>query len=431
MQNDSILHIAIDAHSIGAQLAGNETYAVNLIEALAEIDQSNRYTLYVTKPSAIDRFANRWPNFKVKRTLPHTPLVRIPLTLSAELRRNPVDILHVQYTAPPFPPCPVVATIHDLSFEHLPDTFNRRSRAQLRLTVRRTARNAARILTLSEFSRSDIVETYKIDPTLITITPAAAPPHFKPVENKAELRRIRTNYRIERDYILALGSIQPRKNLVRLIEETPQADLLEQVLEPAVVGLEDRVLGGQVHRVAAVQAVAQRRAGEVAIKLCRMTEIGEQHRQRANMPQLVIAGKRGWLETETIRAAQQTAANNDILFIGYVGEADLPALYSGAICFAYPSYFEGFGLPVLEAMQCGTPVIAANRTSLPEVVGDAGMLVDPFDETSIANALNNLIENPDYRADLRVKGIERAEKFGWKRTARLTLQAYERAAGHG
>src|SRR2546421_11509114 len=102
------LHIAIDAHSVGAQLGGNESYAINLIEALAEIDQTNRYTLYVTKRAAIDRFDKRWANFKVKLTLPHTPLVRIPLTLSRELRRHPVDLLHVQYTAPPLAPCPIV-----------------------------------------------------------------------------------------------------------------------------------------------------------------------------------------------------------------------------------------------------------------------------------------------------------------------------------
>src|SRR5438132_14235644 len=147
------MHIAIDAHSVGTQLAGNETYAVNLIEGLAQIDQVNQYTIYVTKNEAVDRFANRWPNIQVKRTLPHTPLVRIPLTLSAELRRNPVDVPHVQYTAPPFVPCPVVVSIHDLSFEHLPLTFKRRSRMQLRLTVRQSARKAARILTLSESVR--------------------------------------------------------------------------------------------------------------------------------------------------------------------------------------------------------------------------------------------------------------------------------------
>ena len=371
------MHIAIDAHSVGAQLAGNETYAVNLIGALAEIDQSNRYTLYVTKQSAVDRFTNRWPNFQVKRTLPHTPLVRIPLTLSIELRKNRVDVLHVQYTAPPRTPCALVATIHDLSFEHLPQTFKRRSHAQLRLTVRRTAQKAGQILTLSAFTRHDIIETYAVDPERVFVTPPAAPAHFAPVTNETELRRVRTSYGIQRDYILALGSIQPRKNLVRLINAYSS-----------------------------------------------LTRV----RTTNQWPQLVLAGKRGWLEAATIRAAEQSEARDDILFIGYVPDSDLPALYSGAMCFAYPSYFEGFGLPVLEAMQCGTPVIAGNRTSLPEVAGDAGVLFDPFDEPAIARALTQVIENPNYRAELRVKGLERAAAFSWRTTAKLTLQAYERAA---
>jgi len=371
------VHIAIDAHSVGAQLAGNETYAVNLIEALAGIDQSNRYTLYVTKQSAVDRFTNRWPNFQVKRTLPHTPLVRIPLTLSIELRKNRVDVLHVQYTAPPRTPCALVATIHDLSFEHLPKTFKRRSRAQLRLTVRRTAQKAAQILTLSAFSRDDIIETYAVDPERVFVTPPAAPANFAPVTNETELRRVRTSYGIERDYILALGSIQPRKNLVRLIN--------------------------------AYSSLSRARG-------------------KTQLPQLVLAGKRGWLEAATIRAAEQSEARGDILFTGYVPDSDLPALYSGAMCFAYPSYFEGFGLPVLEAMQCGTPVIAGNRTSLPEAAGDAGVLCDPFDESAIAGALTQVIENPDYRAQLRVKGLEQAAAFSWQTTAKMTLEAYERAA---
>jgi glycosyltransferase involved in cell wall biosynthesis len=371
------VHIAIDAHSVGAQLAGNETYALNLIEALAEIDQSNRYTLYVTKQSAVDRFTNRWPNFQIKRTLPHAPLVRIPLTLSIELRKNRVDVLHVQYTAPPRTPCALVATIHDLSFEHMPETFKRRSRAQLRFTVRRTAQKAAQILTLSEFSRRHIIETYAVNPERVFVTPPAAPASFAPVTNETELRRIRTSYGIERNYILALGSIQPRKNLVRLINAY-----------------------SSLNRV----------------------------RTKTELPQLVLAGKRGWLEAATVRAAELSEARGDILFIGYVPDSDLPALYSGAMCFAYPSYFEGFGLPVLEAMQCGTPVVAGNRTSLPEAAGDAGVLFDPFDESAIAAVLTQVIENPNYRAELRVKGLARAAAFSWRTTAKMTLEAYERAA---
>lgn len=369
------MHIAIDAHSVGSELGGNESYAINLIEALAEIDQTNLYTLYVTKRAAIERFDRRWPNFKVKQTLPHTPLVRIPLTLSRELRRNPVDVLHVQYTAPPFAPCPVVTTIHDLAFEHLPETFKRRSWMQLRLTVRQTARRAAHIITVSEYSRDDISRTYGIAPQRITVTPEAAPAGFAPVTDETELRRIRESYGIQENYILSLCSIQPRKNLVRLIE-----------------------------------AYSCLRGVRPEVKL----------------PQLVLAGKRGWLDSETFRAAERTDLGKEILFTGYVPDGDLAGLYSGAICFVYPSYFEGFGLPLVEAMQCGVPVIAGNRTSLPEVLGDAGLLFDPFDTQALVRALTQVIDDAEYRASLRSKGLERAKSFDWKTTARLTLEVYER-----
>ena len=213
------MRIAIDAHSVGTRLGGNESYAVNLIESLAQIDEVNEYTLYVTTAEARDRFHQRWPNFKVRNTLPHTPLIRIPLTLSAELRKHPVDVLHVQFTAPPFSPCPVVVSIHDLSFEHLPHTFHRRSRTQLRLTVRHSARRAAKILTLSEHTRRDVIDTYGIDPSRIAAIPLAAPRHFHPVQDDRELQRVRHNYGIAGPYILSVGSIQPRKNLARLRSE--------------------------------------------------------------------------------------------------------------------------------------------------------------------------------------------------------------------
>jgi glycosyltransferase involved in cell wall biosynthesis len=370
------LHIAIDAHSVGTGLAGNESYITNLIEALAETDTVNRYTLYVTKQAAIDRFKNRWPHVNVRLTLPHTPLVRIPLTLTRELRRRPVDLLHVQFTAPLWTPCPFVATIHDLSFEHLPQTFKRRSRAQLRFTVRRTAQKAAHLIASSEYSRADIIKTYGIDPTRVSTTPLAAAKKFAPVTDVRELQRVRQTYGINDDYILAVGSVQPRKNLPRLI--AAYADL--------------------------------RRA-----------------RSQAKLPLLVIVGKRGWLYQETFRAIEEHGINNCVRWTGYVPEIDLPALYTGAVCFVYPSYFEGFGLPPLEAMQCGAPVIAGNRTSLPEVVGDAGLLVDPFEKQAFTNAIACLIDDADLRGRLRRKGLTQAGNFSWHQTAQLTLRAYERA----
>jgi len=371
------LRIAIDAHAVGAKLGGNESYAVNLIEALAQIDSANHYTIYITTDEARERFQGRWPNFKVRATLPHTPLIRIPLTLSAELRKNPVDVLHVQFTAPPFCPCPVVVSIHDLSFEHLPQTFKRRSRTQLRLTVRHSAQRAARIISLSEHGRRDIIETYGITAERVSAIPLAAPSHFAPVQDNRELQRVRHNYGIDGDYILTVGSIQPRKNLARL-----------------------------------VQAYASLRGNKSADKL----------------PKLVLVGKSGWLYDETLRALKETGVADTVVLTGYVPQEDLPALYSGALCFVYPSYFEGFGLPPLEAMKCGAPVIVGNKTSLPEVVGDAALAVDPFDVEAIASAMQRVIESPALREELSIKGQARAETFDWRETARKTLAIYQEVA---
>jgi glycosyltransferase involved in cell wall biosynthesis len=371
------LRIAIDAHSVGAKLGGNESYAINLIEALAQIDSVNSYTLYITTEEARNRFHQRWPNFKVRATLPHTPLIRIPLTLSAELRKNPVDVLHVQFTAPPFCPCPVVVSIHDLSFEHLPQTFNRRSRTQLRLTVRHSAKRAARILTLSEHTRRDIAETYGISAERIHAIPLAAPSHFAPVNDYRELQRVRHTYSIDGDYILSVGSIQPRKNLARL-----------------------------------VKAYASLRGSNSADTL----------------PKLVLVGKCGWLYDETLRALDETGLKESVVLTGYVPHEDLPALYSGALCFVYPSYFEGFGLPPLEAMKCGAPVIVGNKTSLPEVVGDAALTVDPYDVEAIAGAIKQLVYDPAFREQLSSKGQKRASEFDWQDTARRTLAVYEAVA---
>ena len=371
------MRIAIDAHTVGTKLGGNESYAVNLIEALAQIDSVNNFTIYVTTNEARERFSNRWPNFKVRSTLPHTPLIRIPLTLSAELRKNPVDVLHVQFTAPPFCPCPVVVSIHDLSFEHLPRTFNRRSRTQLRLTVRHSARRAARILSLSEHTRRDIIETYRINPDRVTAIPLAAPDHFGPITDNRELQRVRHNYGIDGDYILSVGSIQPRKNLARL-----------------------------------VRAYASLRRNCSADKL----------------PKLVLVGKCAWLYDETLRALDETNVKGTVILTGYVPERDLPALYSGALCFVYPSYFEGFGLPPLEALKCGAPVIVGNRTSLPEVVGDAALAVDPFDIDAIAGAIKRLVNDSALRTELSVKGQQRAGEFNWRETAKKTLAVYKEVA---
>jgi glycosyltransferase involved in cell wall biosynthesis len=244
----------------------------------------------------------------------------------------------------------------------------------LRLTVRSSAKRAARIISLSEHARHDIAKTYRIDEKLIRAIPLAAPAHFQPVEDDKELQRVRHIYGIHGDYILCVGSIQPRKNLARLVR--------------------------------AYSALKARTSDP-------------------EFPRLVLAGKRAWLYDETVRAIEEANLGEYVILTGYVPESDLPALYSGSLCFVYPSYFEGFGLPPLEAMKCGAPVIVGNSTSLPEVVGDAAVTVDPYDVEAIGAAIERIMKDSSFRNELRFKGLERAKMFDWRETAKRTLAVYE------
>ncbi len=368
------MHIGIDAHAIGAQQGGNETYIRNLITALADLDHENQYTLYLSAAPAAELWRHRYANFAVRLLPPPTPLVRVPLALALELRRRPVDILHVQYTAPPFCPAPVVAMIHDLAFEHLPETFTRRGKAQLRLTVRHTARHAAQILTVSEFSRQDIINTYRLPPDRITVTHNGCEAQFTPQPTSdREAETIKQKFGIRRDYLLAVGSVQPRKNLIRLL-----------------------------------RAYAMLREQQPGFQL-----------------QLVIVGRQLWLYKEILREIKQQNFAADVIVTGYASDEDLPALYRSAVALVYPSLFEGFGLPPLEAMACGTPVITSDCSSLPEVVGKAAILVNPYEEADLAQAIWKLTNDPALRAQLRQAGIQQAKQFTWQTTAEKTLAIYQ------
>ncbi|MEP7272228.1 MAG: glycosyltransferase family 1 protein [Acidobacteriota bacterium] len=367
------MHIGIDAHAIGSKQGGNETYIRNLIMALAEIDSHNRYTIYFSRREAAGQWTGRYPNFEVRLLPPPTPLVRVPIALSIELRRRPVDLLHVQYTAPPWCPVPLVTTIHDLAFEHFPETFTRRGSMQLRLTVRRAAKRAARVATVSEFSRADLIATYHLSPAKVVVTPNGVESHFSPqAASPDEGLEVRRQFGISRDFILAVGSLQPRKNLLRLLN---------------------------------------------AYGLLR-AEMGER------APQLVIVGRRLWLYRGILDEIARQGWAHDVIVTDYVSEKSLPELYRAAKVFVYPSLFEGFGLPPLEAMACGTPVVTSSTSSLPEVVGDAAILIDPYDEGALAQAMVRAMTEESLRLRLRAAGLEQAKKFTWKVAAEKTLRLY-------
>lgn len=402
------MHIAIDAHMVGERETGNETYIVNLAAALLRLAERDpkgfswdavgpanatqplstqrmqqrrfgdapRFDLLATHPERLRAAlpaATSNPLAQVTALRPANSLLRIPFGLPWVALRGGYDLLHVTYNAPPVSPCPTVVTIHDISFEHYPEFFSPRDLLILKTLVPLSARRAAHIITVSEHARGEIIERYHVPAEKISVTYEAAGAQYQPVDDPAALAAVRIKYGIgERPYVLALGNLQPRKNMARLVQAFLQAADDESVL--------------------------------------------------------VLAGKAQWRESDIFRAAQQAGLAGRVLFPGYVDEADLPALYSAATVFVYPSLYEGFGLPPLEAMACGTPVISTNAASLPEVVGDAALTITPTDSEALAAALRSVLTDSGLRADLRTRGMARAAQFSWDRCARATMQVYAAVA---
>ena len=406
------MHIAIDAHMVGERETGNETYMVNLARSLLRLSGRDpkgfswdalgppnatqdlpsmqraqqrrfgdmpRFSFLATHPerlhAALPELAAS-VNAQTVRLRPANALLRIPLGLPWASLRGDFDLLHVTYNAPPLSPCPTVVTIHDISFEHYPHFFSPRDRLILKTLVPLSARRAAHILTVSQHAKREIIDRYNLPPDKITVTYEAAGEQFCPIDDPAALQAVRSKYGIgDGPFVLALGNLQPRKNIARLVEAFAAA-------------VRNDISPGKV------------------------------------IPKLVIAGKAQWRESEVFQAVQQAGLDGRVLFPGYVEDGDLPALYSAAAVFVYPSLYEGFGLPPLEAMACGAPVISTNAASLPEVVGDAALVVEPTDVAALAQALRDVLSQPGLQADLRQRGFARAAQFSWERCAAETLAAY-------
>ncbi len=368
------MNIGIDGHMIGRNETGNETYIVELVRALAARAGTDRFFVYVERPDALAKLVQDAPHVSLVPLDSQSGARRLLWELPRRAARDRLDVLHVSYNAPlQLPPdCALVVAVHDISFEHFSHFFSRRLRALLRASVPRSVRAAQRIITLAEYSKRDLVKTYHIPPEKVVVTPAAAGRQFRRIEDPAALKEVRRRYRTGERFMLAVGNLQPRKNWERLIR-------------------------------AFVRAKHAR---------------GFPHK-------LVIVGQRWWREAPILDAAR---AADDVVLTGYVPADDLPLLYNAAEAFAYPSLFEGFGLPVLEAMACGTPVITSNVSALPEIAGDAALLVDPYREEDLAAAIERVTGDAAVRAELRGRGLLRARAFTWERTAALTLEIYHDAA---
>ncbi len=375
--------IGIDYTAAYEQGAGIGRYVRELVRALAAVDQETSYRLFVAGAKQESLPSVPGPNFTWRPTRV-TPLwfarlwhrLQIPLPVETFVGRVP--LFHAtDFTLPPtLPGAKTLLTVHDLSFVRAPETATPVLKAYLDQVVPRSVRRATHVLADSQATKDDLVELYQTSPEKITVLLSGVTADFKPVADPAVLKTVCERYHIPGNpYIFSIGTVQPRKNYARLIE--------------ALVALGP--------------------------------DFSDIH--------LVIAGGRGWLDSPIYQAVTDHGLDKRVHFIGFARDEDLPTLYSAARCLAYPSLYEGFGLVVLEAMACGTPVITSKLSSMPEVAGDAALLVDPYSIEELSGALAQLLSSEALRAELVTRGFKQAAHFTWTRAAHQLKDIYQDILG--
>jgi glycosyltransferase involved in cell wall biosynthesis len=366
-----MLRIGIDGRAFASPAAGVRRYVNGLTRALLALGEPlSVIALGGTDPSVLPEGVGRVDE------PPHPPtnlgwsLVGLPLAA----RRAAVDVVHAPaYTAPVWSPAPVVLTIHDVSYQRHPQWYPYRRDWARRAFYRCSAIAASHILTISRFSATEITAAYGIPAERMTVTPLGVDRAFAPAASD-ELGDLPVG--VHQPYLLHVGDLHERRNLAMLVGAVLDAR---------------RQLDGTYQALSLVLAGADRGVGD---------------------------SLRG--------IAERAGAADAVVQLGSVGESQLRTLYAGAIALAYPSLYEGFGLPLVEAMACGVPVIASNTASMPEVLGDAGMLLDSADRPGWTSAIVDVVTSDQARARLIAAGLRRVAEFTWARTATLTLDAYRR-----
>jgi glycosyltransferase involved in cell wall biosynthesis len=367
------MFIGIDAsRATRRERTGTENYSLNLIGHLLALESGHRYRLYFNQPPGGELFPTA-ADLEL-RVMPF-PRLWTHLRLSWEMARQPPEVLFVPaHVLPLVHPRSSVVTVHDLGYLTYPEAHRLVDRLYLDLSTRYNARAARRVIAVSQATKDDLVRQYGIEPDKITVVYSGCEERMQPVEDEGTIERVKAGYHIGGDYVLYVGTLQPRKNLERLLE---------------------------------AYAMVRRRA------------------KRGETPGLVIAGRKGWLYDQIFQQVKRLGLESEVTFPGYVPQEDLPALLSGARLFVYPSLYEGFGLPVLEAMACGTPVLCSNVSALPEVAGKAALLVDPLDVKGMAEAMDRLLGDEGLRSQLVERGYRQVRRFSWGRCARETLAVLE------
>jgi glycosyltransferase involved in cell wall biosynthesis len=378
---DQRLRIGIDVSRTSREKTGVGYYISNLVGALASIDRDNEYVLYpyfwhCFPPDYQNISIPNQANFQLHRdTRSLDQIIRAWRSAKPDRVLGPIDVLHSpNLTAPRLKKAKLVVTIHDLSFLVYPEFHTREN---LRFSKQQTAmatKYALKIIAVSHHTKQDLIDYYSIPGERIHVIYQASKKVYYPERNVDFIQRCLARLHIYKNFILFVGSLEPRKNVRTLIQA--YAEYLKA--DP------DQYL-------------------------------------------LVIAGGRGWLNDDIYALVAELGIERHVRFLGYIQESDLRCLYSVAKVFVYPSLYEGFGLPPLEAMACGAPVITSHTSSLPEVVGDAAILIDPYNVEELLHALRTVLLDNDLRLQLRKKSLERAKLFSWTRTAQETLAVYQQA----
>ena len=378
-------HVGLNAQLLSLEenyrAAGINWYIHNLLCHLPDADPELRYTAYTHEP----RFSSR-QGLQVRRPAWSTagPIGRIAweqLVAPLALERDGIDLLHaLAFVAPVLSPCPTVITVLDLSFLLYPDAFKAFKRIYLRLMTRFSVRRAQRVIAISESTRQDVIARLGVPADRVQTVYCGVDARFGPLDAK-QVQAFRRQKGLPERFILFLGTIQPRKNLTALV------DAFDQLLRS------------------------------------KASETSDLH--------LVVAGAKGWFYEQVFAHVKAQNLSDRLHFVGYVPEDEKILWYNAAQCFCFPSLYEGFGLPPLEAMACGIPVVTSNVSSLPEVVGDAGLTVSPGDTEALSQALGQLLGDPDQARDLARRGQARARQFSWGNAARQTAQVYRHVLGGG
>jgi len=371
------MRIGIDATALPPQPVGAGNYIIHLIRALAAINGEDEFVIFAGQrgPSLIDLPENSTVEWVlVPDRSPGLRLIWEQIFFSSLIRDSDIDLLHsLHYTRPLRLDCASVVTFHDMTFFLYPQLHTRAKRIFFPLAVKSSARRADFVITVSESTRQDAIRLLNLSPERVFASQLGVDPSFHPI-NDSELKdSIAKKYQLPDRFILYVGLIEPRKNLPILIN---------------------------------------------AYK--KLVDAGTDH-------YLVLVGRYGWMYDQVLRQIEKLSLTEKVILPGYVDQIDLPIVYNLSDLFVYPTLYEGFGLPALEAMACGTPVITTDVSSLPEIVGEAGLLVPPDNVEELYRAMISVLNDEELRLSMARRGTQRAAKFTWEQTARSTLEVYRQA----